>query len=297
MTTVEQAYRIAEGITRAEARNFYYGIRLLPREKRTAMCAVYALGRRIDDVADGELAPATKVAELTSIRKSLESMDNSSDPVLVALADAARRFPIPIATFGELIDGAHMDVDGAEYRDFDELVAYCRTGAGATGRLCLSIFGPVSPTTSQYADQLGIALQQTNILRDVREDFLNGRIYLPSGELERFGVRLRLDDAGALDDPDGRLAALLRFSADRAADWYSLGLRLIPHLDRRSAACCATMSTIYRHQLALIRASPAIVYDRRISLSGLKKARLAAAALAFSVTGVGRACLPVQRLL
>lgn len=103
-------------------------------------------------------------------------------------------------------------------------------------------------------------------------------------KLDRLGVRLRLDDTGALDDPDGRLAALLRFSADRAADWYSLGLRLIPHLDRRSAACCAAMSGIYRRQLALIRASPAVVYDRRISLSGLKKAQVAAAALASSVT-------------
>lgn len=108
--------------------------------------------------------------------------------------------------------------------------------------------------------------------------------YLPRDELDRLGVRLRLDDTGALDDPDGRLAALLRFSADRAADWYSLGLRLIPHLDRRSAACCAAMSGIYRRQLALIRASPAVVYDRRISLSGLKKAQVAAAALASSVT-------------
>lgn len=139
-------------------------------------------------------------------------------------------------------------------------------GAGTIGKLCLSIFGPVSTATSRYAEQLGIALQQTNILRDVREDFLNGRIYLPRDELDRLGVRLRLDDTGALDDPDGRLAALLRFSADRAADWYSLGLRLIPHLDRRSAACCTAMSGIYRRQLALIRASPAVVYDRRISV-------------------------------
>ncbi|MCV7123756.1 presqualene diphosphate synthase HpnD [Mycobacterium lacus] len=286
MTTVDQAYRIAEGTTRAEARNFYYGIRLLPREKRVALCAVYALARRIDDVADSRLAPETKLAELASISKSLENIDDSSDPVLLAVADAARRFPVPIATVGELIDGVRMDVDGVSYRTFDELVVYCRRVAGTIGRLCLSVFGPVGPATSRYADQLGIALQQTNILRDVREDLLNGRIYLPRDELERFGVRLGLDDTGALDDPDGRLAALLRFSADRAADWYSLGLRLIGHLDRRSAACCATMSAIYRHQLAVIKASPAIVYDRRISLSGRKKARLAAAALASSVTGL-----------
>lgn len=236
MTEIEQAYRITESITRTAARNFYYGIRLLPREKRAALSAVYALGRRIDDVADGELAPETKITELDAIRKSLDNIDDSSDPVLVALADAARRFPVPIAMFAELIDGARMEIDWTGCRDFDELIVYCRRGAGTIGKLCLSIFGPVSTATSRYAEQLGIALQQTNILRDVREDFLNGRIYLPRDELDRLGVRLRLDDTGALDDPDGRLAALLRFSADRAADWYSLGLRLIPHLDRRSAA-------------------------------------------------------------
>ena len=134
--------------------------------------------------------------------------------------------------------------------------------------------------TSRYADQLGIALQQTNILRDVREDLLNGRIYLPQGELDRFGVRLTVDERGELDDPDGQLAALLRFCAVRAEDWYSLGLRLIPHLDRRSAACCLAMSGIYRHLLTIIKTSPASVYDRRLSLSGTQKARVAAVALA-----------------
>lgn len=223
MTEIEQAYRITESITRTAARNFYYGIRLLPREKRAALSAVYALGRRIDDVADGELAPETKITELDAIRKSLDNIDDSSDPVLVALADAARRFPVPIAMFAELIDGARMEIDWTGCRDFDELIVYCRRGAGTIGKLCLSIFGPGSTATSRYAEQLGIALQQTNILRDVREDFLNGRIYLPRDELDRLGVRLRLDDTGALDDPDGRLAALLRFSADRAADCVFAG--------------------------------------------------------------------------
>lgn len=158
MTEIEQAYRITESITRTAARNFYYGIRLLPREKRAALSAVYALGRRIDDVADGELAPETKITELDAIRKSLDNIDDSSDPVLVALADAARRFPVPIAMFAELIDGARMEIDWTGCRDFDELIVYCRRGAGTIGKLCLSIFGPVSTATSRYAEQLGIAL-------------------------------------------------------------------------------------------------------------------------------------------
>jgi 15-cis-phytoene synthase len=279
MSTLEHAYRVTEDVTRTEARNFYYGIRLLPPAKRSALCAVYALARRIDDIGDGDLPPDQKLAELTLVRKSLENLDNSSDPILLAVAASARRFPIPISAFGELIDGVHMDVDGTNYQSFADLVVYCRRVAGSIGRLCLSIFGPVEPRTSRYADQLGIALQQTNILRDVREDLLNGRIYLPQDELDRFGVRLTVDEAGELDDPDGHLAALLRFNAGRAEDWYSLGLRLIPHLDRRSAACCLAMSGIYRHLLTTIEASPASVYDRRLSLSGAQKVRVAATAL------------------
>ena len=279
MSTVEEAYRIAESVTRGEAKNFYYGIRLLPPPKRAALCAVYAVARRIDDIGDGDLPAEQKVAELARVGKSVESLDDATDPVLVALAESARRYPVPVSAFGELIDGVQMDVDNVAYANFSELVIYCRRVAGSIGRLCLSIFGPVNPRTSQYADQLGIALQQTNILRDVREDLLNGRIYLPQEELDRFGVRLAVDANGELEDPQAQLAALLRFCAARAEDWYSLGLRLIPHLDRRSAACCLAMSGIYRQLLGRIKVSPARVYDRRLSLSGLQKARVAAAAL------------------
>jgi len=279
MSTAQEAYRIAEDVTRGEAKNFYYGIRLLPPPKRAALCAVYAVARRIDDIGDGDLPAEQKVAELARVGKSVESLDDATDPVLVALAESARRYPVPVSAFGELIDGVQMDVDNVAYANFSELVIYCRRVAGSIGRLCLSIFGPVNPRTSEYADQLGIALQQTNILRDVREDLLNGRIYLPQDDLDRFGVRLAVDANGELDDPQAQLAALLRFCATRAEDWYSLGLRLIPHLDRRSAACCLAMSGIYRQLLGRIKLSPASVYDRRLSLSGVQKARVAAAAL------------------
>ncbi len=216
MNTLEDAYRVAEDITRTQALNFHYGIRLLPSGKRSALCAVYALARRIDDIGDGDLPREQKVAELSLVRKSLGNLDHSSDPVLVAMADSARRFPIPVSAFEELIDGVQMDVEGVTYQDFADLVVYCRRVAGSIGRLCLSIFGPVEPHTSRYADQLGIALQQTNILRDVREDLLNGRIYLPQGELDRFGVRLAVDELGELDDADGRRTGRVRLVADRS---------------------------------------------------------------------------------
>jgi phytoene synthase len=287
MSTIEQAYASCEQITRTEAGNFYYGIRLLPAPKRSALCAVYALARRIDDIGDGAEATADKETALAGVRKDLGRLDDSTDPVLVAVSDVARRFPVPMEAFDELIDGVQMDLGDVRIADFDELVGYCRQVAGSVGRLCLSIFGSSStdPRTSLFADQLGIALQQTNILRDIREDLGNGRIYLPKDELDRFGVDLRVDDLGALDDPAGRLAAYIRYAAARAGDWYSLGLRLVPHLDRRSAACCRAMSGIYHHLLGRIADDPALVYDQRLSLGVAQKARVAVTAL---VAGGGR---------
>lgn len=273
--TVEAAYVTCEDITREQARNFHYGIRLLPPSKRNALCAVYALARRIDDIGDGDLPRDVKLQQLRSLRSDLSSLDDSSDPVLMALHDTTRHYPVPLEAFGELLDGVEMDVVGARFATFDELVHYCRCVAGSVGRLCLGVFGARDPgVASAYADALGIALQQTNILRDIREDLGNGRVYLPADELERFGVELRLDETGALVD-DGSLTALVRFSAERARAWYDDGLRLVPLLDRRSAACCSAMSGIYRRLLDRIAADPATIRDHRLSLSAWEKTGVA----------------------
>jgi phytoene synthase len=281
--TVEQAYAACEEITRTEARNFHYGIRLLPAPKRNALCALYALARRIDDIGDGDLPLAEKESALAGVRKDLGRLDDVDDPVFVAVADAARRYPVPLGAFEELVDGVQLDLSEVRIADFDELITYCRYVAGSVGRLCLSIFGPTGgdlEALSLYADQLGIALQQTNILRDIREDLGNGRVYLPADELDQFGVRLALDEQGNLEDPQGRLAGYIRFAAARAEDWYSLGWRLTPHLDWRSGASCRAMAGIYHHLLARIAADPVLVYDRRVSLSVGQKARVALASLA-----------------
>jgi phytoene synthase len=280
MTTVEDAYRECEATTKAQARNFYYGIRLLPTHKRAVLCAVYALARRIDDIGDGDLPTEQKVTALGELRRSLGDLDGSADPVLVAVADAARRFPIPLGAFAEIVDGVEMDLTGRTYATFDELVVYCRCVAGSVGRLCLGVFGRrPDAKASAYADALGIALQQTNILRDIREDLGNGRVYLPQSDLDRFGVELKLDERGDLVDKEGELAALVAFSAERARQWYADGLRLMPLLDRRSAACCGAMAGIYSRLLTRIAADPTAVYDKRMSLSGREKAVVALRAL------------------
>jgi phytoene synthase len=274
--TLAEAYAATEEITKTEAKNFYYGIRLLPADKRSVLCAVYALARRMDDIGDGDLPVEEKVTALAALRGELAALDSSTDPVLVAVADAARRYPIPLTAFDELIDGVEMDVTGRHYDTFDELVTYCRCVAGAVGRLCLGVFGSrPHPEAANYADQLGIALQQTNILRDIREDLMNGRVYLPREDLDRFGVELKLDEHGALVDTDGGLTAMIHFAAARNRGWYRDGLRLAPLLDWRSKASCLAMAGIYRQLLNRIDEQPSLVFTQRLSLSGREKAGVA----------------------
>jgi phytoene synthase len=206
-------------------------------------------------------------------------------PVLTALADAAARFPIPLAAFDELIDGCESDVRGARYETFDDLLRYCQQVAGSVGRLSLGVFGSDGRQRAEgLADSLGVALQLTNILRDVREDRTAGRVYLPAEDLEQFGCTLELDESGAFIDPPWRLHKLIAFQAERARAWYAEGLRLLPLLDRRSAACTAAMAGIYRRLLESIAANPAAALNSRVSLPTWQKAVVAARAL----TGVER---------
>jgi phytoene synthase len=280
------AYEQCERITREQARNFSWGIRLLPTPKRQALSAVYAVARRIDDIGDGTLPVSEKQRLLADARDgATQPQDRPDDPVLVALADAATRLPIPLDAFGELVDGCEMDVRGRTYDDLDELVEYCRCVAGSIGRLSLGVFDPPLTGTerdraARLADALGVALQLTNILRDVREDLGNGRVYLPKRDLDLFDCQLSTQSDGGLDPQDGRLAELIRFEAARAWGWYDDGLRLLGLLDRRSAACCAAMSGIYRELLARISADPSVVMRGRASLPTRDKLRVAAAALA-----------------
>ncbi|HTZ86745.1 MAG TPA: presqualene diphosphate synthase HpnD [Solirubrobacteraceae bacterium] len=288
-----EAYERCAAITRAEAANFYYGIRLLPRERRRAMCAAYAFARRIDDIGDGALQPERKLALLTEAGEQLAALERTgtapdpSDPVLVALADAHTRFSLPAGALGELIEGVRMDVEGVSYERLDDLVLYCRRVAGAIGRVCLAIFakrrgaGDSALDRDQLetlADDLGVALQLTNILRDVREDAENGRVYLPAEDLRRFG--LEPDPAMLASAPGGQLEDLVRFEAERAQGWFERGLPLVPQLDRRSGACVAAMAGIYHQLLLRIAADPARALRTRTSLSGAEKVRVALRSIA-----------------
>jgi phytoene synthase len=294
------AYRHCEEITWSQARNFSYGIRLLPPAKRRALAAVYAFARRIDDIGDGTLPPPDKLAALAAARASMAALAAGADPasapagdlVLIALADAARRFAIPLDAFGELIDGCEADVRGTTYLTFDDLLHYCRCVAGSVGRLSLGVFGtPDAAAATPLADALGVALQLTNILRDIREDYRSGRVYLPAEDLERFGCTLEPGGPGEPAD-DEKLAELVGFEAERARGWYATGLRLMPLLDRRSAASAGAMAGIYFRLLEHIAAAPSSVLRRRVSLSTGEKAMVAARSLAgmarLTVAGAAR---------
>jgi len=272
-----EAYRECERITWSQARNFAYGIRLLPPAKRRGLAVIYAFARRIDDIGDGALPSERKIADLESARKAVLELNGNGqdDPVLLALADVKRNFPVPMEAFGELIDGCVADVRGTHYQTFEDLHYYCRCVAGSIGRLSLGIFGTGHDLeeAARLADSLGVALQLTNILRDIREDHQNGRIYLPAEDLAKFDVDL--------DAPNpAQFTRLVEFEAERARDWYATGWQLLPMLDRRSAACTGAMAGIYRQLLEQIAAQPGAVLDRRVSLSTGDKAMVAVRALA-----------------
>jgi phytoene synthase len=276
---VDVAYAACEEITRLEARNFSYGIRLLPDEKRKAMSALYAFARRVDDIGDGTLPVAEKRVALEAVRGRARGLSDGAiddeDPISVALADAVRRYPIAADELVEVVDGCEMDCSTSSYSSFEELATYCRLVAGSIGRLSLSIFGSSDAAAPYLADTLGLGLQITNILRDVVEDRdVMGRVYLPVDDLARFSCS---PDVGG--DPD-HLAELLRFEAGRASAFYAEGLGLLELLDRRSRACVSAMSGIYLRLLRRIEANPLTVLERRVSLPGWEKAWVALRSLA-----------------
>ncbi|MEU3176345.1 MULTISPECIES: presqualene diphosphate synthase HpnD [unclassified Streptomyces] len=278
------AYSYCEAVTGQQARNFAYGIRLLPPPKRRAMSALYAFSRRVDDIGDGALADDVKVARLEDTRALLTRVrdgavdEDDTDPVAVALAHTARQFPVPLGGLDELIDGVQMDVRGETYETWDDLKAYCRCVAGAIGRVSLGVFGTEpgargAERAPEYADTLGLGLQLTNILRDIREDAEGGRIYLPSDDLAKFGCSAGF---GGPTPPEGSdFAGLVHFEVRRARALFAEGYRLLPMLDRRSGACVAAMAGIYRRLLDRIEREPEAVLRGRVSLPGREKAYVA----------------------
>ena len=277
---IEQAYEECDRITRAEAKNFSYGIRLLPTPKRNAMSALYAYARRIDDIADGDSSADHKLTALAAVDEQVAGLaegrlPDQHDPVLVGVHDATERFGVPVATFGEIVEGCRRDSLGTEYASTADTEEYCRLVAGSVGRLSLGVFGSSDPVAPRLADDLGVALQLTNILRDIVEDRDEmGRIYLAKDDIDRFGCH------HDLSGPEDAMTALIEAYIDTAQQFYAIGLDLLPLLDRRSRSCVSAMAGIYRRLLVRISEDPLVVMRGRLSLSTREKLIVAGRSLA-----------------
>ncbi len=262
----DEAYAEVLGITRREAKNFAYGIMVLPREKRRAIAAIYAFARAVDDIADGDLPADEKRASLEAMRVSLDREPTGAKEI--ALDDARARFGIPRDALSALIDGGLQDLEQTRYATFDELRGYCEKVAGSVGVACLAVYGS---DDVERAMTLGIALQLINIMRDVAEDVELGRVYLPQDELVRFGV------TELAFTP--RFRDLMGFQAQRARAHLEEGLRLLDSLDRRSALCVSTFAGLYRGQLDRMQANGFDVFDASCRLSTREKLAVVARGL------------------
>jgi 15-cis-phytoene synthase len=270
---VEQAYADVLRITQESARNFAWGIRLLPGPKRRAVAALYAFAREVDDLADRQ-EPAR--AELELWRASIEALPASLDggAILVALTDAMNRYEIPKGALTDLVDGALMDCKKSRYGSWDELREYCRRVAGAVGVACAAVYEPSDRTKAfTLAETLGLALQQINIMRDVPEDWRLGRVYLPQDELDRFDVSEQ-DIGHGRTGPEW--SALMDHQATRAETLMREGLELLPLLDRRSALCVRSFAGIYHGLLEQMRSRDYDVFSERPSLTAAAKVRAVA---------------------
>ncbi len=282
---LEMAYSVCRSIARSAAKNFYYGIVVLPRRNRNALCAVYAYMRRCDDIADDNtLSPDdrhNKLAEwLDKAHRAMAAMP-TDDPVLLALTDAQRTYQIPIGLLDQLAFGTAADLGYAapefssgaplvaRYQTFEELRQYCYGVASVVGLVCIRIFGYRDPAAEPLAERCGLAFQLTNIVRDVKEDVGMGRVYFPQEDLAQFG--LAAADLAAPQVDFARVRALLAMEADRARDFYRAGEELIPLVNEDSQPELWVLITIYRRLLEKIASNQYDVFGERVRLTVREK--------------------------
>lgn len=274
--SLREAYAHCQEITRRASSNFYYAFRLLPPERREALFALYAFCRFVDDIADDDRR-AHPADLLGRWREELDVVygGRPSHPIGIALSDAARRFPLDKKHFLELIDGVQMDLTRRRYDGFDELYQYCYRVASTVGLLCIEIFGYHNPSARDYAVDLGIAFQLTNILRDVMEDGERGRIYLPLEDLRRFDCREE-DVLSRHYSP--RVGALMAFECGRARAYYLRASAALAPEDRASLGAAEAMRLIYMRLLNRIEARHFDVFGTKVTVPRYEKLTLALAA-------------------
>jgi phytoene synthase len=276
------AYGVCRHIARSAAKNFYYGFLALPARKRNALSAVYAFMRHADDISDDPSIPVEqrreRLAEWMNALRRVVDGERTDDPVLMALADTQKAFNIPLDLLDKLVQGTAMDLpetDGkgkttpaVHYETFDQLYDYCYHVASVVGLVCIRIFGYRDPRAEKLAEETGVAFQLTNIIRDVKEDSLLGRVYLPSEDLRRFGI-----EASALTNGNAATGfrPVLEFEAERAREYYRSAAELLPLIDDDSQPALWTLVEIYRRLLERIAARNYDVFSERVHLSAAEK--------------------------
>jgi phytoene synthase len=282
--TVPESYRYCQDIARQEAKNFYYGFALLPRSRRRAICAVYAFSRRCDDIADDDTIDVVeKERRLQSYQEELERCfaGEPAGPVFTALHDAASAYNVPHEYFYQIIEGVRMDLTTSRYQTFEDLGRYCYLVAAVVGLVTIEICGyRDEQEAKRRAVDLGIAMQLTNILRDVKEDAGRDRIYIPLDELHMFGYS---EEALLRGERTEAFYRLMIYQTERARGYFRSGLELLPLLPRRSRACVAALGNIYMALLDRIEESHYDIFNDRMSLSLREKVTLASRALVRSV--------------
>ncbi|MDZ4818919.1 MAG: phytoene/squalene synthase family protein [Planctomycetota bacterium] len=286
MGALERSYAHCGRVARLASSNFYYCLFLLPVEKRQAMYALYAFLRQVDDIADGPAAETSdgpvhsdadcqrRLVELATLRENLHRSLTSEvhDPILPALADTVRRYGIPTTYLDAAIDGVSMDLHGERYETFDELSIYCQRVAGVVGQACIHIWGFNDPRALELAVPCGLAFQLTNILRDLKDDALQGRVYLPAEDLRRFEYTADELRAGVRD---ARFRRLMQFQIARAEQLYGASQHLGQMLHADGRRVFLAMFRTYHRLLEEICLAQGDVFSRRVSLSLWQKATIA----------------------
>jgi phytoene synthase len=258
----------------ASGSSFYYAFLFLPKQRRAAITAFYAFCREVDDVVDEVADPTVARTKLAwwqaEVAKSFAGQP--THPVMQALMPMVPVFGIEQRQLQAIIDGCQMDLEQTRYLDFPGLQRYCHLVAGVVGEVSALIFGQTDPKTTQYAHTLGLAFQLTNIIRDVGEDAMRGRIYLPIDELQRFDVKAH-EILNRVHSE--RFVALMRFQAERAHGYYDQALATLPAADLRAQKPGLMMASIYRTLLREIERDDFAVLNQRVSLTPLRKLWLA----------------------
>jgi 15-cis-phytoene synthase len=271
--------------------NFYYSFLVLPSEKRRAIVAVWDFCRAVDDAVDEAPTaiapedPRSARSQLAKWREELAACYESGRPQTpqgANLVPFVRRFPLPREAFEAVIDGVAMDLDRTRYQTFDDLREYCLRVASAVGLLCIEIFGYTDKRTRDYARDLGIALQLTNIIRDIGTDLARGRIYLPLEDLARHGCGEADLRAGLVSEP---VRNLLAFECRRAAEFYETAERELPRADRRRMVAARIMAGIYHAILERIEQSGYQVFGEKIRVPRPRRAVIAATLWARAMSG------------